>query len=218
MEEDTIDWIGDSDLYNFRVSDGEIIRVSLAEPVSQPPNFNPSWRLIDGNGLPAVFCGTFGTTVAGVDCGPLPASGNPYRLEVQDGARNDTGTYLAAFDRLPAHLACDQVNLQCGVARAGSTDSLVDIDLFSFNVPEAEVVRVLVLETSGGVNYGPNWRLLDASGRPAPFCGAVSTSTSLDCGPLPAALGPYRVDVEDATHNDLGSYAVTVTNLTSGCP
>lgn len=218
LVEDSIDSIADSDLFNFRVTDGEIIRVSLAEPAGQPPNFNPSWRLIDGNGLPAVSCGAFGTVVTGVDCGPLPASGNPYRLEIQDGARNDTGIYLTAYDRLPAHLACDQVSLQCGVARAGSTDSLVDIDLFVFNVAEGEMVRVLVLETSGGVNYGPNWRLLNASGRPAPFCGAVTTSTSLDCGPLPAALGPYRVDVEDAGHNDLGTYTVTVTNLTNGCP
>ncbi|MDO8632919.1 MAG: hypothetical protein Q7R41_20755, partial [Phycisphaerales bacterium] len=216
--ERSIDTIGDSDLLNFRVADGEIIRVSLAEPPNQPTNFNPSWRLIDGDGFPAVSCGAFATTVTGADCGPLLSSRNPYRLEIQDGTRNDTGIYLAAYDRLPAHLACGQVELQCGVSTAGTTDSLVDIDLFSFSAPEGEVVRILVLKQSGGTAYGPNWRLIDGSGRPAPFCGTVTTSTSLDCGPLPAALGPYRVDIEDASHNDLGSYTVTATFLTTGCP
>jgi len=216
--EGSIDTNGDSDLFSFRVVEGEIIRVSVAEPPGQPANFNPSWRLVDGEGFPATSCGTFSTSVTGLDCGPLLSARNPYRIEMQDGTRNDPGTYLVSYDRLPAHLACGQVDLACGVATAGATDSLVDIDLFSFEPPEGEMVRILVLETSGGTGYGPNWRLLDASGRPAPFCGTATTATSLDCGPLPAALGPYRVDVEDASHNDVGSFTVMATFLTSGCP
>lgn len=216
--EGTIDSIADTDLLNFRVADGEIIRVNITEPANQPANFNPNWRLVDGEGFPAVSCGTFSTIVTGVDCGPLFSSRNPYRIEVQDGTRNDIGVYQLAYDRLPSYLACDQVELTCGITTGGATDSLVDIDLFAFHVPEAEIVRVLVQKLSGGTAYAPNWRLLDASGRPAPYCGAFTAGTSLDCGPLPGALGPYRIEVADAGHNDIGTYSVLVTYLTTGCP
>jgi len=215
----TIDSIGDSDLFSFRVIEGEIVRLSLAEAPSQPAGFNPSWRLVDGNGFPAVSCGTFATTVTGVDCGPLPASGNPYRVEVQDGTRNDTGTFLVRLDRLPFHRACDQVALTCGSASLGAISTLVDLDLLSFSVPEGETVRVAVFEQAGsGQNFAPSWRLLNASGRPSPVCGAFSSATSVDCGPLPAALNPYRLEVEDGGRNDVGSYTATVTFLTTGCP
>ncbi len=37
-------------------------------------------------------CSTFAISTSR-DCGPLPVSGNPYRVEVEDQGRNDTGPY-----------------------------------------------------------------------------------------------------------------------------
>ena len=88
------------------VFEGDRLRIAVSESAGSGANFNPNWRLLDAAGDPAPTCGLFTTTVA-VDCGPLTAAGNPYRLEVEDGARNDVGSYSAYFHRLPATVACE---------------------------------------------------------------------------------------------------------------
>jgi hypothetical protein len=213
----TINPAADSDLLGFRVVEGEIVRISLVENVGSSANFGPSWRLLDGEGAPALFCGAFSATVS-VNCGPLPSAGNPYRIEVEDGARNDTGTYNAHLQRLTASRACGDVEPQCGVTHADTIEHIADSDLYAYHVEEGDSIRVGVFErVPSGTNFNPNWRLLDGAGNPAPVCGAFTTVTSVDCGPLPAARNPYRVEVEDGTRNDTGNYDVTV-SLIPACP
>ena len=43
------------------------------------------------------------------DCGPLPAAGSPYRIEVADQNQDDTGTYQVTFQRLTLSCAATTV-------------------------------------------------------------------------------------------------------------
>jgi len=215
----TIDHVADTDLFPFRVAEGEIVRISVVKAVlGSAPNFGPSWRLLDGAGHPAVSCGGLTSSVS-LDCGPLPVLGNPYRLEVEDGGRNEIGTYSAYLQRLTAVRACDSIELQCGVGHTGTIDHIADSDLLQFEIVADETVRIGVSKVLPSLpNFNPNWRLLDGAGNPALACGTFTTTESRDCGLLPAARNPYRVEVEDGSRNDTGTYEVTVQFLTHGCP
>jgi hypothetical protein len=86
----------DADLliFNFSVADGARVRITMTE-VS--PNFTLAWRLLDKTGAPVPGtgnCAVF-TRLAQLDCGDLPASGNPYRIEVQGFVGKDVGDYQA---------------------------------------------------------------------------------------------------------------------------
>ena len=54
---------------------------------------NARWRLLEGDGSPAADCGF--SALDQRDCGPLPAAGNPYRIEVQDSGLDEIGDYSA---------------------------------------------------------------------------------------------------------------------------
>src|SRR5438477_257411 len=72
------------------------------------------------------------------DCGPLPASGNPYQIEVQDQGLNDTGTYVAFLQRLTAAAACETTPITCDAPVSAPLSPAVDSDLLRFNVAEGE--------------------------------------------------------------------------------
>ncbi len=147
------------------------------------------------------------------------ALGNPYRVEVQDGSRNEIGSYTLHMQRLTLPWSCDAVALTCGMVEDGAIDPVIDTDLFGFAAPEGEFVRVGVFEREpSGASFNPWWRLLDAAGNPAPACGNFTTQTSLDCGPLPVSRGPYQIEIQDGSRNDVGSYQIFIDFLTSGCP
>ena len=84
------------------------------------------------------------------DCGPLPASGNPYRVEVIDWQNDATGPYTIHLYRLTATAACEDVALSCDVPQAGSIESPVDKDFFSFSAAEGEWVEVSLVELAEG--------------------------------------------------------------------
>ena len=92
----------DSDLLRFNVAEGELVEITVLNGTPAGSNFNAQWRLLTATGAPAASCGGFNDAVHGFDlqrdCGPLPASGNPYQIEVQDQGLNDTGTYRAAIN------------------------------------------------------------------------------------------------------------------------
>jgi hypothetical protein len=89
----TIDHALDSDTFHMpAVLEGDRVRVTLDKRTPSGPNFTPSWRLLTGSGTPASSCGAFATS-AQRDCGPLPASGSPYQIEVIDHLHDDIGAY-----------------------------------------------------------------------------------------------------------------------------
>ncbi len=206
-----------SDLYNFAAGNNEIVRISVLKGTPAGVNFAPAWRLLDNTGFGFGVCAAFATGVK--DCGPLPSSRSPYRLETVDSGVNDSGAYDAHIQRLTQFRECDIVDLECATPANAATSTFMDTDLFRLVSPEDEVVRVNVLEQpGGGANYAPNWRLLNAAGVPTSNCSAFAISTSRDCGPLAASGNPYRIEVEDQGRNDIGTYQVTVDFITSGCP
>src|SRR5438874_2613147 len=91
-----------ADHFTFNVAEGELVEITVLNGTPAGSNFNAQWRLLTATGAPAASCGGFNDAVHGFDlqrdCGPLPASGNPYQIEVQDQGLNDTGTYRAAIN------------------------------------------------------------------------------------------------------------------------
>ncbi|MGH9840641.1 MAG: hypothetical protein ACREEM_17830, partial [Blastocatellia bacterium] len=222
----TIDSPVDTDLFGFNVADGEIVTISLINGAPAGPNFQVVGRLLNGSGSPvAGQCGGYilGTPTRLFNCGPLPASGNPYRIEVVDSNLDDTGTYRAQLQRLTAAAACDTTSLTCDAIITGTIESPVDTDILAFSVKEGEIVSIsLVNNTPSGANFQVVGRLLNGNGSPvAGQCGGyiLGTPTRLfNCGPLPASGNPYRIEVVDSNLDDTGTYRAVVSFLTTGCP
>lgn len=207
----------DGQTYPFRAIEGDVVRVSVVKLAGGGPAFTPSWRVIDATGNGFGGCGTFASTSRNL-CGPFPAAGNPYAIQVTDGSLNDTGPYAVHFHRLTASRACDQTQLTCGVPHVDTLRSVVDTNLHAFTAPEQETVRVALSIVTPGPHFDLEWRLIDAAGNPAPSCGSFTTSALLDCPDLPAYRSPYRVEVQDVFRDGTGDYDVRVDFLTSGCP
>src|SRR5579862_7538845 len=208
----TIDTPIESDLFplGFTVAEGEVIAINIEGAAPEGDNFNPVWRLFTAAGLPAADCGGFNGGLQ--DCGPLPAAGNPYRVEVRDSASDDVGTYRLHAQRLTAAGSCGPMPIACDEAVTGTIDDPIESDLirFAFNVAEGETVSINVDGIAPkGTGFNPIWRLLTAAGLAAPHCGGF-TSGLQDCGPLPAAGSPYQIEIRDSGANDTGTYQVHV--------
>jgi hypothetical protein len=216
---DIIENPSDSDLFTFSVEEGEIVHIKVVETPPAGANFSLYWRVLDKNGVPAPDCGFF-SILTEQDCGPLPANGSPYQIEVQDGNQDATGSYSVHLQRVTAANACDhQATLTCDIPVAATIDSPLDSDLFTFSVEEGEIVHIKVVETPpAGANFSLYWRVLDKNGAPAPDCGFFSILTEQDCGPLPANGSPYQIEVQDGNQDATGSYTVRINYLINGCP
>ena len=211
----TISNPAESDLFSFNVAEGEIVRISVVTGSPSGVNFQPMWRLLSASGLPADGCGAFDIAQSR-DCGPLPAAGSPYRIEVADQLQDDTGTYQVHFQRLT--LPCDSPELTCHVPATGTISNPAESDMYSFNAAEGEIVRISVVAGSpSGANFQPTWRLLTAAGQPTADCGTFDIARSRDCGPLAAADSPYRIEVADQHQDDTGTYQVHFQRLTLPC-
>jgi len=201
----------DSDLVAFSVDDGE--RISLtAAPIQPAPGFEMIWRLLQADGSAAPFCGGWNNP-GEVDCGPLPAWGNPYRIEIKDAGENVTGNYRLRMQTLAAPSACDQRELSCDVILSGSIENPLDSDLLAFPVADGEWINLTVVPVLPEPGFNPAWRLLQKDGSPAPSFGGWSDSRQADCGPLPASGSPYRVQVKDWSEDAVGSYRVILQRL-----
>jgi hypothetical protein len=205
-----------SDLLSFNVSENEKFTITLLRGGASGANFQPFWRLLDRDGNPAASCGAR-TLSTQVDCGPLPVSGNPYRIEVTDFNNDDTGEYRVHLQSLTIESACENLALQCDVPISNALDDSVDNDLLSFSVSENEKFSITIVRgASAGNNFQPYWRLLDRNGNPATSCGTRTLSAQVDCGPLPTAGNPYRIQVSDFGNDDQGDYRLHFQRLTAG--
>jgi hypothetical protein len=200
----------DVDLYAFDVAEGEQIRILFeADPA---PNFDPNWRLMDATGEFAASCGNY--TSLSAYCGPLPASGNPYRLEVWDGSTDTGGTYHVHLQRLTAATACEAIPLPCDSTVTGTLEDGQDSDLYAFEVVEGDQIEIL-FRSDAASGFEPRWRLLDATGSPATSCGSPAEGVAFNCGPMPESGNPYRVEVWDGGTDVAGTYQLHLQALTA---
>ena len=201
-----IDVAGQRNLHrlNFEVGDGEIVEVAVAAVAPAGPDFRPAWRLLDQASRPVAPCDSF-TGVGRVDCGPLATAGNPYRIEVGDVANANVGTYQIFLQRLTVPQAC------LGNYKFCDIDPPTDTDLLSFTVDGVSEVGIQVnAAEDSGENFEPYWRVLDASGAPAKRCGAFTLAEEMECGVLPAAGNPYRLEVTDFFNDATGEFTAFI--------
>src|SRR5439155_1327348 len=112
-----IDPAVESDLirFNFDVVEGEQVDINVINGTSASGNFSVQWRLLTGAGTPAVSCGDYTDPRFGLrDCGPLPASGNPYQIEVRDQFSDGMGVYRVAIDGVLQCAACGNGTIDPG--------------------------------------------------------------------------------------------------------
>ena len=151
----------ESDDYSFSVSQGERVAITVLTGAASSGNFSTNWRLRDGTGLS--ICG--GPYAGRGECGPLAASGNPYRVEVFEPGSDGTGAYQVHMFRLTAGSTCDETPQGCDQTVPASIDQPLETDMFAFTVVDNERLAITVLAgapTSG--NYAVNWRLYNAAG------------------------------------------------------
>jgi hypothetical protein len=225
----------DTDLFSFSVSDGEMVEISVMSGWHGGTVIDAAWQLIDGMGRAVDgACGQFGRWELYFVCGPLPASGNPYRIKVgDDNAQNDAGQYKVRFQPLTLAAECSTTALECGRALTTAIadpppDQLcgfvvcpvLDTKMFNFSVNEGERIAVTVdtIEPTGP-HFLAGWRLLDRNGNPVEGgCGDIGTSaSSFVCGPLAAVGNPYQLEVGAASDLVFGNARVLVNFLTSPC-
>ena len=230
----TIDDPLDTDLFSFDAVDGGWVEISVVSGRHGGDVIDASWRLVEGTGAPVGGpCGVFSELGVDYACGPLPASGNPYRVVVGDDDARDAGQYKVRVQPLAASAACATTTLPCGIARTATISDpapeqmcgfaacpVLDTELFSFSVADGERIAVTV-ENAGPSDDGflAGWRLLDATGAPVEgTCGDFNASgPHFECGPLAAAGNPYRIEVGDVGQFVAGTARVSVDFLGGTC-
>jgi len=84
----------DTDLLSFTVDGMSEVEIQVNAAEDSGENFEPYWRVLDAAGLPTKRCGAF-TLAEEMECGVLPATGNPYRIEVTDFFNDAAGEFTA---------------------------------------------------------------------------------------------------------------------------
>jgi len=228
----TIDDPVDADLFSFSVNDGDWAEISALSGLHGGAVIDAAWQLIDNRGVPVEGCASF---VPGVDdaCGPLPASGNPYRIVVGDDDGKNAGQYKVRFQPLTFDAACSSTPLTCGVARTVAIEDppseqmcgdakcpVLDSELLSFSVHDGERIAVTVKNApASAAGFLAGWRLLDHTGSPVEGdCGNYAQGPpNFECGPLAAAGSPYQIEIGDVGQFVGGNAQVSVNFLTSTC-
>ena len=230
----TIDDPLDTDLFSFSVDDGEWVEISVVSGLHGGAVIDAAWQLIDGTGAPVGGpCGVFAKNGFDYACGPLPASGNPYRIVVGDDDARDAGQYKVRYQPLTSDAACSSTALPCGVARTAAIADpppdqmcgfaecpILDTELFSFSVNDGEHVAVNIDYTpSGDIGSLAGWRILDRTGAPVEgVCGDfIPSQGSFECGPLAAAGNPYQIEVGDVDQLVSGNAHISVNFVDSTC-
>jgi hypothetical protein len=195
------------DSHEFSAVDAELVGVIIDEIEPSGASFGTEWRVLGNDGSVFRAWGTVKTTVVG----PLVASGSPYRIEVRDFNQDDTGNYGIHLQRLPAATACENLPLGCDATQTGSVEDAFDTDLLSFEATDGELVGVIIDEVEpSGASFGTQWRVLRSDGSALQ---GWSTAKTTDVGPLAASDSPYRIEVHDHYHDDIGTYGVHIQRL-----
>jgi hypothetical protein len=191
----------------FTTAEGERLVIRMR---ATSGNLDVAWRLLAGQGTPATACGSWSR--GSRDCGPLPAAGNPYRVEVSSFATT-TGGFELYVEQLGGQ--CADAPISCGETYGGTHPVAIGSELIplGFTTREGERLVIRTRATSGNLDVA--WRLLAGSGAPASSCGSWERG-SRDCGPLPAAGNPYRVELSSFGYTT-GSFELYVEQLEGSC-
>jgi hypothetical protein len=201
---------GAIDTLAFSVVGDEIVSFVVVKVEPSQPFFEPEWRVVNADGTPAGSCGSW-TAARGADCGPLPQEESPYRLLVRDRGEDASGTYKVHLQRLTDSQACEGVPMNCGDFLLAPINDPTDTDLIRILFAPDDVVTLSVYNWDPpGPDFTPEWRLLQADGSPAAFCGTWTTTSTASCGPLPAGGNPYRIEVRDFNEDSNGICHVDV--------
>ena len=229
----TIDEPLDTDLFSFSVDDGEWVEIQVVSGFHGGTVIDAAWHLINGTGRAVTGpCGVF-SKLGAYACGPLPASGNPYRIMVGDDDARDSGQYKVRFQPLAFDTVCSSTALPCGVALTAEIADpapdqmcgfaacpILDTELFSFRVNDGERIAVTVENAPpSDPGFLAGWRVLDRTGFPLEGkCGDFNAAgPNFECGPLPAAGNPYQLEVGDVDQLVRGHAYVSVNFLNSTC-
>jgi hypothetical protein len=125
-------------LFSFNVGDGEHISVNVGNIPPSDERFLAAWRLLDGTGTPVDGnCGEFSPSLSNVECGPLPAAGNPYQLEIGAAGEAVTGNARVLLNLLTSTCAT------MSPAATSVTMSIVGSRVFA---PSKEIVPRVTLK------------------------------------------------------------------------
>src|SRR5207245_2048754 len=116
--------------FSFDVADGEVVSINVGNVAPAGAGFNAIWRLLTATNAPAVDCGRLTSGLQ--DCGPLPAAGNPYHVEVRDVFSDDVGTYRLHVQRLTAAGSCATTPIACDETVTSAIDDPIESDLIRF--------------------------------------------------------------------------------------
>ncbi len=206
----------ETNLLQFDVVDKDVVAIEILNAPGSAANFSTVWRLLDRTGAHACEDTFHGENFHGGyrNCGPLSASGNPYRIEIADSGFDATGAYTAYVQHESAAGACETAALSCDAPQTGSITNAVETNLLQFDVVDQEVVAIEILDQPGGdPNFSTVWRLLDQSGAHAcedTFHGENFHGGYRNCGPLAASGSPYRIEIADSGFNATGAYTAYV--------
>jgi subtilase family serine protease len=196
----------------FSVPAGEVVHISVIRDAASASAFQPEWRLLTAAGASAVGTCASISSAPDRDCGPLPAG--TYMVEVSDVRLDSVGTYHIHLQRLVT--PCDTA-LPCDAPVSGTLANPAATALYTFTVPDGEVIQIDVLrDPTAPPSFLPDWRLLTAAGVAAPSCGFFRHDFDFSrCDPLPA--GTYHLEVQDFGRDTAGSFQVGLQRLTTPC-
>jgi cysteine-rich repeat protein len=204
----TLERFGDLDSYLIAGASGEVISISLGEPVADG-FLNVCGELFDPNGVAvgARSCSVSNTTLRLLRT--LPVAGT-YTLEVSEQEADRTGSYAYSLQRiLPTAQQCGQ-STACGAPALGGVAQRVgDTRTYAFLAGAGDIVTISVSETFTSAGFTPCWQLFAPSGAAvgAVQCGAATAAAARTL----TETGVHTIEVSEDALDTAWVYSVTVT-------
>ncbi|MBV6522550.1 MAG: hypothetical protein MNPFHGCM_02698 [Gemmatimonadaceae bacterium] len=200
--------VGDLDFWTFTGNQGFPMTISLAE-LSGSADFTPWIRLVAPNG--AVVNTDWNTTVAQISA-ILPQTGT-YMVVVgtADPGNDATGNYKLVLEKAGGFSTPpgdEGGAVQIGANTPGQI-TIGDLDRFTFQANQGDVLAISVGELSGTADFTPWLRLASPTGQ---ILGSTSSPTVSQVHAVATVTGTYTmvIGTADAGNDATGSYVLTV--------
>jgi pimeloyl-ACP methyl ester carboxylesterase len=184
----------DTELFGFSVNDGEHIAVTVGYAPSPAIGSLAGWRILDRTGFPVEgVCGDFISSQPNFECGPLPAAGNPYQIEVGDVDQLVSGNVRVMVSSLTSTCATECPG-DCDGSQSVAIDELLMLVNTVLGNPTAPACIAGDANRDGIVGLD---ELVTAVNKALHGCGSqpfVATFESAPCEmPLPGGQDPAHV-------------------------